>query len=331
MGQVARRQFLVAVGALLTVPLPGIAQQQPRIWLIGLLIARSRPVAIESEDYGAFLEEMRNLGYLEGKTVQYEWRFAEGKYERLPSLAAELVHLEVNLLVTPTTPSTGAAKQATRSIPIVMLLLADPVGSGFVASLARPGGNITGVTNYMGDTSKKQLELLVTLLPKVTRVAVLLNPGNQASDALYKSVRAASMKMGIHLFPGKARTPEEIERAFSAISQGRAEALLVLGDSFFFARRDQIAQLAIKARLPSVYAQRQHAEAGGLMSYGANTDDIWRRAAIYVDKILKGTKPADIPVEQPNKIEFVINLKTAKALGITMSQELLFRADKVIE
>lgn len=274
---------------------------------------------------------MRNLGYREGQTVQYEWRFAEDKYERLPALAVELVQLKVDLIVASTTPPIVAAKQATRSIPIVMVAVADPVGSGLVTSLARPGGNITGVTNIVADTTKKQLDLLVTALPKVSRVAVLLNPDNGTSAAAYQSLLAAAEKMRMHLIPARARTPGEIEQAFSAMRKDRAEAVLVIGDTIFFGNRDQIARLATKARLPSVFAQREHVDAGGLMSYGANLRASFQRAAVYVDKILKGAKPADIPVEQPNVVELVINLKTARTLGIGVPQELLFRADKVIE
>lgn len=326
-----KRNTVLALFALGALPLTSLAQQQGKLWRIGFLSARARPSTLDADVFGAFLGGMRNLGYLEGKTVQYEWRFADGKYERLPTLAAELVQLKVDLIVAATTPSALAAKEATKSIPIVMVSVGDPIGSGLVTSLARPGGNITGIANIIGETSKKQLERLFTALPRISRVAVLLNPDNQTSDANYKSVHEASKMLGVRIFPAPARTPDEIERAFSVMRKERAEALLVLGDSLFFSRRDQIAQLATKAKLPSVYGQREHAEAGGLMSYGANVRDIFRRAAIYVDKILKGTKPADIPVEQPNTVELVINLMTAKALGITIPQELLFRADEVIQ
>ena len=327
-----RRQAVIALGAgVLAAPLVLFAQQPPKVWRIGFLVARSRPTSLDTDVLGAFTRGMLELGYIDGKNIVIEWRFADGKYERLAGLAADLVKLKVDLIVTGTTPPTQAAQQATKSIPIVMVSVGDPVGSGLVASLARPGGNITGVTNYSGDTSKKQLDLLVAALPKLSRVAVLINPDNQASEAIYKNVEAASQVTGVRIFSVPARTPGEIDSAFSVMVRERAQALLVLGDPLLFERRSQIADLAAKARLPAIYGQAQHAEAGGLMSYGSDVADVFRRAAYFVDKILKGAKPSDLPVEQPTKIDFVINLKTARALGIKFPPHVLQRADRVIE
>ena len=222
-------------------------------------------------------------------------------------------------------------KRRPATIPIVIVSVGDPVGSKLVASLARPGANITGVTNFVGDTSDKLLELTLAALPKLSKVGVLMNPDNQLSRASLKSMEAASQRRGITVLPGQARTLEEVDREFSAMKQKGAGAVIVAGDTFYYGRREQIAQAALKARLPSIYSQRQHAEAGGLMSYGASLDDVFRRAAFYVDRILKGTKPADLPVEQPNTLELVVNLKTAAALGIKVPAQLLARADKVIQ
>ncbi len=329
MGHVRRRKFIVAAAAL-AVPFTSFAQQQSsRTFRIGFLA----PVSATSfaGRVTAFKQRLNELGYAEGKNIVIEYRWADGKYDRLPSLAAELVQLKVDVIVTLTTPATLAAKQASGVIPIVMVSVGDPVGTGFVASLARPGGNITGVANFVGDTSKKQLDLLVATVPRLSLVAVLVNPNNQSTASVLKTVQAASQTMGVRILPVPARTPEEIGRAFSTMKRDRAQALVLLGDGFFLQQRVQITDLAAKARIPATYNVREYAEVGGLMSYGANGNDIVRRAAVYVDKILKGAKPADIPVEQPNTLELVINLKTARALDLTVPRELLLRADEVIQ
>jgi len=274
---------------------------------------------------------MRDLSYVEGKNVQYEWRYADNMYERLPDLAASLVKLKVHVIVAATTPAALAAQRATSVIPIVIVAVGDPVGSGLVASLAQPGGNITGVTNLTGDASQKQLSLLVAALPRLSRVGVLSNPDNQSSEAAYKNVQTASKTLRVMVFRVQARTAAEIAQAFSAMARERADACYVIGDSFFFNQREQLAEMAAKARLPAIYAQRQHVEAGGLMSYGSNPAALYRRAATYVDKILKGARPADLPVEQANVLELVLNRKAATALGIVFPQELVLRADHVID
>ena len=286
---------------------------------------------MDSDPIGGLVRGMRELGYVEGKNLVIEWRYADGKYERLPGLATDLVKLKVDLIVAGTTPPTRAAQQATKSIPIVMTAVADPVGSGLVASLARPGGNITGLAILTIDTGAKQFDLLVQTLPKLSRVAVLLNPDNETMEAMYKNVHAASEALKVRTFPVPARTPEQIERAFVVMKQERAEALVVLGDAFFFGQHGQIADLVARARLPAIYSVQKYEEGGALMSYGIDVAEHFRRAAVYVDKILKGVKPGDLPVEQPTKFELVINLEIAKALGISIPQAILMRADRVIE
>jgi putative ABC transport system substrate-binding protein len=326
-----RRQFLVATGALLTTPLCTFAQQQSKVWRVSILSPRARRASIESEPYEEFQNGMRDLSYVEGKNVQYEWRYADSIYERLPGLAASLVKLKIDVIVAATTPAALAAQRATRVIPIVIVAVSDPLGSGLVASLAQPGGNITGIANLQGDTSQKLLSLLVAALPKLSRVAVLSNPDNPTSERTYKNVQTASQTLGVVVFQVQARTPAEIAQAFPAMVRERADACYVIGDSFLFSQRGQLAELAAKARLPAIYPQRQHVEAGGLMSYGSNPAALYRRAATYVDKILKGARPTDLPVEQANVLELVLNRKAATALGIVFPQELVLRADQVID
>jgi putative ABC transport system substrate-binding protein len=327
-----RRKLLVAFGlGALAAALPSIAQQQGKIWRIGFLAPRSRPTSSDPDVYGAFPQGMRELGYVEGKNFVVEWRFADGKFERLPGLAAELVRMKVDVIVAAGTVATEVAQRATTTIPIVIAASVDPVGSGFVKSLARPGGNITGLSLATSDFSPKHLELLMTAVPKLSRVAVLVSPDNSAHPGVLKSVQAASQKLGVQVLPVNARTPEDIERGFAMMKRERAEAVIVAADAFFFLQRRQIAELALRHRLASMASNREYAAAGGLMSYGQNIADFYRRAATFVDKILKGAKPGELPIEQPTIFELVINLKTAKALGLAIPQELLLRADKVIE
>ena len=313
-------------------PVCSFAQQQGKVWRVGFLSQRRHVDFLDSDYYyGPFRQGMRELGYVEGKNLVIEWRSAEGKFERLPDLAAELVQLKVDVIVTAGTPAISAAQKATTTIPIVMGSAGDPVGSGFVKSLARPGGNITGLSNMVVDLGPKHLEMLRSMVPKLSRVAVLVNPSNSSHATILKSVQAAAQKTNIKVLPAEARTPQEIESAFSTMTQGNVGAVLVAIDAFFIQQGRQIAELAAKHRLPSMSASREYVEAGGLMSYGQNLADNYRRAATYVDKILKGAKPGDLPVEQPTKFELIINGKTAKALGLTIPQSLLISADKVIE
>ena len=279
----------------------------------------------------AFRQGLRELGYVEGKNIVIEWRFAEGKRERLAELAAELVRLKVDIIVTGGPTATRPAKEATVTIPIVMAQDTDPVGNGFVASLARPGGNITGLSTLAPEISGKQLELLKEIISRLSRVAVIgtsTNPGNAQG---LREVELAAGAFGVKLQYLDVLSPKDIETAFRAASKGRADAVLVLNSPVLNSHRTQVADLAVKNRLPAVYAQPEFMDAGGLMYYGASYTDLFRRAATYVDKILKGAKPADLPVEQPTKFEFIINLKAAKQIGLTIPPNVLVRADKVIK
>ena len=326
-----RRRLVLALGAgALAAPLASFAQQKAaKVTRIGFLGPASASV------FASWVEELRaglrDLGYVEGKNILIEFRWADGKYERLPGLAAELVQLKVDVIVAATSPAVQAVQKATTNIPIIMVAAGDPVGSGFVASLSRPGGNITGLTNIAGDVSVKYLELLRTMVPKLSRVAALVNPGNPLHPVQLKNIQAAAKTTGVNVSPLQASTASQIEAAFGAVTRERAGALIVLPDPFFRTQARQIAELAAKNRLPTMFGIREFVEAGGLMSYGQNNSEHYRRAATYVDKILKGVKPSDLPVEQSTKLELVINMKTAKALGLSIPRELALRVDRVIE
>src|SRR5437867_6011283 len=318
----------VALVLILTLVTRNEAQQAKKVWRIGFLAATSP--SVEAARIQAFRQGLRELGYVEGKNIVIEWRWAEGKFDRLPDLAAELVRLNVDVIVTGGSTSSGAAKEVTTTIPIVMAQVNDPVGSGFVASLARPGGNMTGLSTLVPELSGKRLELLKEVVPRLSHVAVFgdsTTPGN-AQSLTETELAARPFKVQVQYLD--ILGPKDIESAFRQASKGRADALLVLGAQSFFLRK-QIADLAVKNRLPAMYGQPEYVEEGGLMSYGVSIVDLYRRAATYVDKILKGRKPADLPVEQPTKFELVINLKTAKQIGVTIPQSVLFRADKVIK
>jgi putative ABC transport system substrate-binding protein len=268
---------------------------------------------------------------VEGETVALEARWAEGRYERFPELVAEMVRLKVDVLVVATTPGALAAKKATQTIPVVMVGVGDPVGSGLVASLARPGGNLTGLSLLNPELHGKRLQLLKEVLPKVSRVAVLTNPGNPIHAVFWQETKGAAKKLGVQLQSLEVRGPEDFEEAFRAAARGRAGALHALDDGLTLGYRTWIVALAAKARLPAMYGFREFPDVGGLMSYGPNWPDQWRRTATYVDKILKGAKPADLPVEQPTRFELVINMKTAKALKLTIPPSVLVRADHMIQ
>jgi len=280
----------------------------------------------------AFRQGLRELGWVEGQNIAIEYRFAEGRFDRLPDLAAELVRLKVDIIVAQPTPAAVAAKNATKTIPIVMISVGDPVGLGLIASLARPGGNVTGSSYSVGpEIAGKLLELLKETVPKVRRVAILWNPANPAQPLFIRELNVAAPSLGVQLQLLEARGPNEFEGAFAAMAKERAGALLVMADGMFLLHRTRLADLAARSRLPAAYGVRDHVDAGGLMSYGSSTRDLFRRSATFVDKILKGAKPADLPVEQPTKFELVINAKTAKALGLTIPPSLLQRADEVIQ
>jgi putative ABC transport system substrate-binding protein len=327
-----RRKLVIAIGAgALASPFPSLAQSKTKIWRIGYLSVRPPPQPPAPDVFRGFVAALRELGYAEGKNLVIEWRYADGKYDRLASLAAELVHLNVDVIVTAGTVANSAAQKATAAIPIVGSTMIDPVGNGFAASLTRPGGNITGLALTTTDASPKQFELLKLVVPKLMRLGVLVNFGNPAHPAILKSIEAQAQKLGIKVERLDARNADGIARNFSIMKQDRTEALLVVLDAFFIAQRQQIADLALKYRLPSLFSAHELTAAGGLMSYAQNLEDFYRRAAPFVDKILKGAKPGDLPIEQPAIFELHINKKTAKALGLALPQELLLRADKVIE
>jgi putative ABC transport system substrate-binding protein len=315
---------------LLAAPLAADAQPTGKVYRIGF-IQTAAPNEM-GHLIKALDEGLRELGYVEGRNVVFERRFAEGKQERLPALAAELVRLKVDVIVTGSNPVIAAVQQATATIPVVMTVSRDPVGVGFIVSLARPGGNITGLTNEpTPEIIGKNLELLKEAAPRVSRVAYLWNPVPPGAGTYRNAVESAARKLGVTFQSVEVRGRNEFEAAFTAMVRERANGVVVGPDPVLFSARSQVVLLAERRRLPTVYALSEFAEAGGLMSYGPNIADQFRRAAIYVDKILKGARPADIPVEQATKFELVINLKTAKALGLTIPPSLLLRADHIIE
>jgi ABC-type uncharacterized transport system substrate-binding protein len=322
---------VVLVASLVLAPLALEAQQAagiPRIGYLGTNLAAS-PHLPE-----AFRQGLRDLGYVEGRNVVIEYRSAEGKLERFPTLAAELVALKVDVILATSTPAALAAKQATRTIPIVFAAVADSVASGLVTSLARPGGNVTGLSMLTSELVGKRLELLKQAVPGVSRVAVLWQPGDygeRTEKDILKEAEVTARALGVRLQVVEARGPQDFDSAFSDMARARAGALIVLGSTMFFTERRRLVDLAAKHRLPAVYSARDSVDAGGLMSYGANLADMFRRAATYVDRILKGAKPAELPIERPTKFELVINLKPAKALGLTIPGSVLLRADQVIE
>ncbi len=325
--------FIVALAlGLLAASLAADAQQPTKVYRIGVLTNAPPTDPGVGRLWGAFAEEFRERGYIEGQNFVIERRWTEGRVERSPSLAAELVGRKVDLIVAVGNVNVLAAKQATSTIPIVMVYVSNPVEGGLVASLARPGGNVTGVTFVAGpEIVGKHLELLKEAVPNLSRVAVLSNPASALYAGYLRETRAAGRVLRVALQFYEVRDPNELKGAFTAMTKARAGALLVLPHPFTFANARRIADLAAKSRLPAVFAFRESVEAGGLMAYAANAPDMFRRAATYVDKIFKGAKPADLPVEQPTKFELVINLKTAKALGLTIPQSVLIRADEVIQ
>jgi putative ABC transport system substrate-binding protein len=307
------------------------AQQAAKVPRIGYLTGNRAASPNLPE---AFRQGLRDLGYVEGRNVVIEYRDAEGKYDRLPALAAELVTLKVDVILVGATPPALAAKQATKTIPIVFIGTADPVGSGLVTSLARPGGNVTGLSNLAQELVGKRLEQLTQAVPGVSRVAVLWHPGtlgDRTEKEMLKAADVAARALGVRLQFVEARGPADFDKAFSDMTRAHAGALTVLPSGMFSSERRRLVDLAAKTQLTAVFPFRDFVDAGGLMSYGPNLQDLSRRAATYVDKILKGAKPADLPIEQPTKFELVINLKTARALGLTMPPSVLRRADEVIQ
>jgi putative ABC transport system substrate-binding protein len=320
--------LVVAIGlGFLAARVAAAAQPAGKVPRIGLLRVWSPPDPLVD----AFGQALRGLGHTEGQTIAIEYRYAEGKPDRLPALAAELVGLKVDVIVAQGSVAVRAAQQATSTIPIVMAAAGDPVAAGFVASLARPGGNITGLVNFGPELAAKRLDVLKEAAPAVSRVAVVSNPGNPAHPLEWQAAQEAAQALGVALLPLTVGAPQAIEPAFKTMARQRAAGLMFLPDALYSSHRTQIVGLAARRRLPAIYDQRAYVDAGGLMAYGPSYADLYRRAAAYVDKILKGAKPADLPVEQPTRIEFVVNLKAANTLGLTIPRSILMRADQVIQ
>jgi putative ABC transport system substrate-binding protein len=323
-----RRDFITLLGGAAAWPLAARAQQAGKLPTIGLW-GPTTP-SIDSQRVAAFVQRLRELGWIEGRTVKIEYRWAGGRNERAAEIAAEFVRLKVDVIVTQGTPSVLAAKQATSVIPIVFAAVGDPVDSGLVASLSRPGGNVTGLSTQQTDTATKRIELFREMVPGLHRLAIMGNVGNPAVELELREVQSTARALGLEAAAFELRRAEDIAPVFDAL-KGRADALYVCGDPLVFTNRIRINTLAQGARLPTIYLLAEYVEAGGLMSYGPSVPDLYRRTADYVDKILRGAKPADIPVEQPTKFDLVINLTTAKALGLEIPPTLLARADEVIE
>ena len=322
-----RREFITLLGGAAAWPLAARAQQPGKVPTIGFLGANP---LIESERVAAFVQRLRELGWIEGRTVSIEYRWAEGRSEGYAENAAELVRLKVDVIVTSTTPPSLAAKRATAVIPIVFAAANDPIGTGLVASLARPGGNVTGLANQMSDTSGKKLEFLREVVPGLRRLAIMVNAGNPGSMLDMSEAQATARRLGLGVTTSEIRRAEDIVPAFEAL-RDRADALYLCPDALLNTNRIRINILAVGARLPTMHGHREYVEAGGLMSYGPNLANQFPRAADFVDKILRGAKPADIPVEQPTNFQFIVNLTTAKALRLDVPATLLARADEVIE
>ena len=324
-----RREFIQLVGGTaLAWPTAAHTQQPGKMHRIGFLWENP---ATFPDALVAFRRELRRLGYIEGRNLVIEFRWAEGKPDRMREFAEELVRLRVDVIVAPSSVYTGAAKQATATIPIVFMSHADPLRTGHVETLARPGGNVTGFSLMMTETNIKSLELLKEILPELSRIAVLYEPATPLHAPGLKAVEVAGPTLGLHVQPVTATSAAEYEGAFSAMRKERAQAVLVLSTPLFIAGAKPLAELGLRHKLPSLYGPRQHVEAGGLMSYSPDRADLWRRGAGYVDKILSGVKPADLPVQQPTKFELAVNLKTARAIGIAIPRSFLARADAVIE
>jgi putative ABC transport system substrate-binding protein len=318
---------VVLAVSLVLAPLAAETQQAGKVYRIGFMGTNPLPAPW----WNALLDGLRERGYSEGRNLVFEHRFSEGKAERFPEFAAEMVRLRVDVIIVPTTPAALAAKNATQTIPIVIVSAIDPVGAGLVASLAQPGGNITGLSFLAPELSGKALQLLKEVVPGMTRVTVLWNAANPANASRWAEMQAAAGALGVRLHSQEVRAPQDLQGALALTAKVRPDALVLLGDALLNMYRPQIAEFAAQQHLPGVSLQREWVVAGGLMSYGPSVPDLYRRAAAYVDKILRGAKPADLPMEQPTKFELVINLKTAKALGLTIPPSVLGRADQVIE
>jgi ABC-type uncharacterized transport system substrate-binding protein len=321
-----RRQFLALVGAALACPRSANAQRPAKIPRIGIITE-----AMRSPPYEDFRRGLQDLGYVEGKNLFVEWRFAGGRYVRIPGFVEEFQRLKTDVIFVGSPATVYAVREATRSIPIVMGYSIDPVGSGLVANMAHPGGNVTGLASATHDAPPKQIELLTAIVPDLARVGLLQNPDDPGYALMQRSTRAEARQSGVQLIETAARDPQDLDEAFAALARDGAQAVKVAPDRMFLREQERLAELALQRGLPSIFSQRDYAQAGGLMSYGESLNDFYYRAAVFVDQILKGAKPGDLPIEQPTKLDLVINRKTAKALGLAVPQTLLKRADAVIE
>jgi putative ABC transport system substrate-binding protein len=326
-----RREFITLLGgAVAAWPLPARAQQ-PTMPVLGFVSFAQREATLQASWYQAFHDGMRDHGWIPGRNLLVEYRFADNKPDRLAALVQDLVRLKLDAIFVPTRPALPAVRAATTTIPVVFVSLGDPIAEGWVASLARPGGNLTGVAGLSPDLAGKRLELLRELAPSLSKVAVLWNPANSTEEVAVKVTETAARSLGMSLVVERAGSPAEFHRAIAAIAQSDAKSIVVLPDPMFLANREQLVELIRQSRLPAIYMETGFVAAGGLISYGPNFMELFRRAAAYVDKILKGAKPGDLPVEQPTKFELVINLKTANAIGVTVPTSILLRASEVIE
>jgi putative ABC transport system substrate-binding protein len=323
-----RREFLGVLGSAVAVPLAAHAQHAGRVYRIGFLWHGPDEFLDAIE---AFRQGLRDYGYVEGRNIVVEYRWAEGKPERMREMAEELVRLKVDIIIAPSSIYTAVARQATTTIPIIFMSHADPLGTGHVTSLAQPGGNVTGLSLMMTETNVKGLELFKDAIPSLSRVGVVFDPATPSHRPGLKAVEAAGPLLGLRIQAVPVRSASEFEGAFAAMIRERCNGVLVLSTPLFIAGARPLAELAIKHKLPSLFGPRHHVEAGGLMSYSPNRADLWRRGAVFVDKVLKGAKPADLPVQQPTKFELVINLRSAKAIGLKIPEAFLLRADQVLE
>jgi putative ABC transport system substrate-binding protein len=327
-----RREFMLALGgAAASLPLAARAQQSAKLWRIGALSGTARPTVLESSPYGGFAQGMRELGYAEGRDFIVEWRFAEAKAEHYAEFAEELTRLNVDIFLAAAPDAVRYFQKVAPQIPIVLALSTDPVGNGFAASLAHPGGNVTGLANSIDDSAPKQLELLTEAVPHLSRLGVLADSSSPNYASVAKNVLAAAQAKGVHLVTADVRTAQEFDGAFALLLRENVQAILLAGSVLFNLNRQRIAEFTTRNRLPSMFPIREYVEAGGLMSYGESFREFFRRSASYVDRIIKGAKAGDLPIEQPSRFYFTINLKAARAIGLELPASLLLRADEVIE
>ncbi len=326
-----RRQFIAALGGAAALPFAGRAQQAAKVWRIGVLSGAARPAVLETSPYGGFLQGMRELGYVEARDFIVEWRFAEAKPERYAEFAAELVRLKVDIFLAAAPEAVRYFQKAAPQIPIVLALSTDPVGNGFATSLAHPGGNVTGLANSLDDTAPKQLELLAAAVPDLSRLGVLTNSSGPNYASVAKNVAAAAQAKGLTAVIADVRMSEDFDGAFALLLRENVQAIMLASSVLFNLNRQRIAEFTTRNRLPSVFGVREYVEAGGLMSYGESFREFYRRSASYVDRIIKGAKAADLPIEQPSRFYFTVNLKTARTIGLELPASLLLRADEVIE